>query len=171
MYDVPMFINGAEHRPVDGAWFESDDPYTGKPWAQVALGTSADVDLAVGAASAALEADEWGGLTATARGALLVRLADVIASHADELAQLEVNDNGKLLAEMAGQVAYVPQWFRYFGGLADKIEGRVLPIDKPATSPTPGASRWASPRSSRRGTRRCSCWPGSWHRRWPRVAP
>lgn len=131
MYDVPMFIDGTEHRPVDGGWFESEDPYTGKPWAQVAAGSSADVDLAVAAANAALEADEWGGLTATARGALLVGLADVIAEHADELARLEVNDNGKLLAEMSGQVAYLPQWFRYYGGLADKIEGRVLPIDKP----------------------------------------
>lgn len=131
MYDVPMFIDGAEHRAVDGAWFDSEDPYTGKPWAQVAQGGTADVDLAVTAAHRALMDDAWGGLTATARGALLVRLADVIAEHADELAALEVNDNGKLLAEMAGQVAYVPQWFRYYGGLADKIEGRVLPIDKP----------------------------------------
>lgn len=129
MYDVPMFIDGAEHRAVDGATFDSEDPYTGKPWAQVAQGGAADVDLAVAAAVRA--GDTWAGMTATARGALLVRLADVIAENADELAALEVNDNGKLLAEMAGQVAYVPQWFRYYGGLADKIEGRVLPIDKP----------------------------------------
>src|SRR4051794_36369370 len=50
---------------------------------------------------------------------------------AEKLAAIEVRDNGKLLAEMAGQVRYIPEWFYYFGGLADKIEGGVLPTDKP----------------------------------------
>lgn len=70
-------------------------------------------------------------LTATARGALLVRLADLIAANADRLAALETRDNGKLITEMSAQLRYIPEWFRYFGGLADKIEGAVLPIDKP----------------------------------------
>src|ERR1700728_3464236 len=48
------------------------------------------------------------------------------------LARIETRDNGKLLAEMSVQLRYIPQWFRYFGGLADKIEGAVLPIDKPS---------------------------------------
>jgi (Z)-2-((N-methylformamido)methylene)-5-hydroxybutyrolactone dehydrogenase len=72
-----------------------------------------------------------GGLTATARGKLLVRLADLIAENADRLAALETRDNGKLIAEMSAQLRYLPEWYRYFGGLADKIEGAVLPIDKP----------------------------------------
>jgi len=125
-----MFIGGKEHLSSSGDWFDSDDPFVGKPWARVTRGNSADVDLAVESASGALAAPEWGGLTATERGALLVRLADAIVREADRLAELEVRDNGKLYAEMFGQVSYLPQWLRYFGGLADKIEGRVIPIDK-----------------------------------------
>ena len=130
MHQVPMFIAGADHLPADDAWFESDDPYTGRPWAKVARGATADVDAAIAAASAALTSRTWGELTPTERGALLVRLADVIDENVDHLASLEVRDNGKLMAEMSGQVAYLPQWLRYFGGLADKIEGRVIPLDK-----------------------------------------
>ncbi|MFY9691444.1 MAG: aldehyde dehydrogenase, partial [Candidatus Acidiferrales bacterium] len=74
---------------------------------------------------------EWRKLTATARGELLRRLAELIAAEADRLAEIETTDNGKLIAEMRGQLKYIPQWFHYFGGLADKIEGRVIPIDKP----------------------------------------
>ena len=70
-------------------------------------------------------------LTATARGAMLRRLADLIAAEAATLAEIETTDNGKLIAEMRAQLNYIPQWFNYFGGLADKIEGRVIPIDKP----------------------------------------
>ncbi len=64
-------------------------------------------------------------------GRLLHRLADLIARDADRLAELETRDNGKLLREMAGQMAYLPEWYRYFAGLADKIEGSVIPSDKP----------------------------------------
>jgi hypothetical protein len=58
------------------------------------------------------------------------KLGDLIAAQAEQLAQAEVRDNGKLIAEMLGQTRYVPQWYYYHGGLADKIEGGVLPIDK-----------------------------------------
>jgi (Z)-2-((N-methylformamido)methylene)-5-hydroxybutyrolactone dehydrogenase len=61
---------------------------------------------------------------------LLYRLADVIASHAEWLADLEVRDNGKLRVEMLGQMKYLPRWFQYYGGLADKVQGHVTPIDK-----------------------------------------
>lgn len=113
------------------ATFESYDPYRGAPWALVPRCDAADVDRAVAAAKRAFRAPEWRNLTATARGKLLLRLADVIAADAERLAALETRDNGKLIAEMGAQVRYVPEWFRYFGGLADKIEGAVLPIDKP----------------------------------------
>ena len=70
-------------------------------------------------------------MTATARGKLLRRLGDLIARDAEKLAAIEIRDNGKLYAEMSAQLRYIPEWFHYFGGLADKIEGGVLPIDKP----------------------------------------
>jgi aldehyde dehydrogenase (NAD+) len=94
-------------------------------------GGKADVDRAVASAKEAFYSKAWRGLTATARGALLRRLGDLIASEANRLAEIETTDNGKLLAEMRAQLNYLPQWFYYFGGLADKIEGRVIPIDKP----------------------------------------
>ena len=130
MQRIPMFVDGRDHCPADDQWFDSDDPYRGEPWASVARGGAADVDLAVAAARRALEDPAWGGLTASARGALLVRLADALDAAADRLADLEVRDNGKLRAEMRGQTGYLAEWFRYYGGLADKIEGRVVPVDK-----------------------------------------
>ena len=110
--------------------FDSFDPYTGVPWASIPMEGSDEVDAAVAAARAAFKSKEWGGLTATARGKLLVRLAEVISENAERLAMIETRDNGKLLSEMTTQCRYIPEWYRYFGGLADKIEGAVLPIDK-----------------------------------------
>lgn len=120
---------GGRRQPVRDT-FESFDPFTGRPWALIPLDGPAEVDAAVAAAKAAFRSPEWAGLTASARGKLLVRVADLIAENADRLAALETRDNGKLLAEMAAQMRYIPEWYRYFGGLADKIEGAVLPIDK-----------------------------------------
>ena len=88
------------------------------------------VAAAVEAAHAALSGP-WGRLTATARGKLLRRLADLIEDSAGHLARIETRDNGKLHAEMSGQVRYLPEYYYYFGGLADKVEGGVLPSDKP----------------------------------------
>lgn len=136
MPDLPlykMYIDGAWVAAESGEWFETFDPYAGKPWARVARGAKADVDRAVSAAHAALKTGAWSTLKATQRGALLRRLGDLIARDAEKLAALEVRDNGKLLAEMGGQVRYLPQWYYYYGGLADKIEGAVIPIDKADT--------------------------------------
>jgi acyl-CoA reductase-like NAD-dependent aldehyde dehydrogenase len=126
-----MLVGGQWVDPASGAWFESVNPFTAAPWALVPRGGKDDVDRAVAAAKSAFYAGEWRKLTATARGALLYRLADLIAADAVRLSEIETTDNGKLIAEMRGQLNYIPQWFRYFGGLADKIEGRVIPIDKP----------------------------------------
>ncbi|MDT9598774.1 aldehyde dehydrogenase [Sphingosinicella rhizophila] len=113
------------------ATFESFDPYKGEAWALIPRDGPDQVSQAVEAARSAFRTGEWPALTASARGHLLMRLADLIEEEADALAQIETRDNGKLLAEMSGQLRYIPSWYRYFGGLADKIEGRVLPIDKP----------------------------------------
>ena len=126
-----MLAGGEWVDPLSGKWFESVNPFTGQPWALVPEGSRADVDRAVGAAKKAFDDGEWPAMTATARGILLVRLAGLVADEAERLATIESTDNGKLLAEMQAHMNYVPQWFRYFGGLADKIEGRVIPIDKP----------------------------------------
>ncbi|MCH7956772.1 MAG: aldehyde dehydrogenase [Proteobacteria bacterium] len=126
-----LHIAGKAVDPAGGEWFESVNPYTAKPWALIPRGGEADVEAAVEAADAAFTRGPWPALSATARGALLCRFADVLAEHAGRLADIEVRDNGKLITEMRAQLNYLPQWYRYFGGLADKIEGAVLPIDKP----------------------------------------
>jgi acyl-CoA reductase-like NAD-dependent aldehyde dehydrogenase len=130
MHRYDLFIDGQPRPPAFAQWFDSDDPYTGKPWAQVARGSAADVDAAVAAAHRAFTSGPWPELTASARGALLRRLGDVLAESATRLAELETRDNGKLFTEMHGQLQYVPQWFHYYGGLADKVEGTVIPLDK-----------------------------------------
>ncbi|MYA87618.1 MAG: aldehyde dehydrogenase family protein, partial [Boseongicola sp. SB0662_bin_57] len=124
---------------VDGAWtegsaaqvMESQNPADGKDWATFACAAPEDVDHAVVAARRALEDPAWRDLTQTARGHLLFRLADLVERNAERLARLETADSGKLLAETAAQATYVGSYYRYFAGLADKIEGAVLPIDKP----------------------------------------
>lgn len=126
-----QYIDGALREPASGEWFESLDPYAGESWALIPRGNAADADAAVEAAYRAFSSGPWPALTPTARGALLRRLGDKIVEHADELAFAEVKDNGKLLAEMSAQLKYIPQWYYYYGGLADKIEGTVIPIDKP----------------------------------------
>ena len=125
------FINGQYVDPVGNEWMDSFDPYTGKAWARIPKGCSQDADAAVAAAHRAMNSGPWASMTATQRGKLILRLADLVTQNADRLAEIEVRDNGKLLAEMRGQMAYHPEWWRYFGGLADKIEGGVAPIDKP----------------------------------------
>jgi aldehyde dehydrogenase (NAD+) len=114
----------------DGATFVSTDPFSGEAWARVSRATAPDVDRAVKAATVAL-AGPWSRLSASDRGALLARLADLIDRNADSLAEIEGRDNGKLRSEVRGQVAYVARYFRYYAGLADKIQGSVVPIDKP----------------------------------------
>jgi len=127
------YIGGEWVDPASGEWFESHNPYTGQPWALFPRGNAEDADRAVAAAHRAFTSGDWPSMTATQRGALVRKLGDVYAKYADHMAEIEVADNGKLIAEMAAQNAYVPQWYQYFGGLADKIEGAVIPIDKPAT--------------------------------------
>ena len=82
------------------------------------------------AARAAFEDERWRGLSPTRRGRLMMRLADLIAARAEEIAAIEVADNGKLYKEMLAQLRVIPEWLYYFGGLADKIEGRVIPLDR-----------------------------------------
>ncbi len=126
-----MLIDGKWVDAASGKFFESYNPYTGKPWALIPEGGEEDVNRAVAAAKKAFETGPWPKLTATQRGHLLRKLGDLIAENAEALAATEVRDNGKLLAEMGMQLKYVPNWYYYFGGLADKIEGSVIPIDKP----------------------------------------
>jgi aldehyde dehydrogenase (NAD+) len=132
MHKYKFLINGQWVEPQSGEWFETENPYTGAPWALIPKCAKPEVAAAVAAAKKAFHWNSpWRTMTASARGALLRNLGDLIAKNTDHLATIETRDNGKLYAEMRGQLGYIPQWYYYFGGLADKIEGRVIPIDKP----------------------------------------
>jgi (Z)-2-((N-methylformamido)methylene)-5-hydroxybutyrolactone dehydrogenase len=127
-YDI--LIGGEWQASSSGVYFETHNPYTGKAWALIPRCNEDDATRAVEAASKAFESGPWPAMTATQRGALLRKLGDLLAEYAEPLAQTEVRDNGKLISEMHGQTRYLPQWYYYYGGLADKIEGGVIPIDK-----------------------------------------
>jgi aldehyde dehydrogenase (NAD+) len=126
-------IGGGWTDAASGEFFETDNPYTGKPWALIPRCAADDVDRAVRAANKAFTSGEWPKLTASKRGLLLRRLGDLVAENSKFLAEVEVRDNGKLIAEMNTTTAYMAQWYHYYGGLADKIEGAVIPTDKADT--------------------------------------
>jgi acyl-CoA reductase-like NAD-dependent aldehyde dehydrogenase len=132
MQNYQLYVDGKWADPGSARWFDSVNPYTGEPWAKIPHGDPSDVDRAVKAARQAFEG-EWSSLRPSQRGRLLLRLADLIERDAGRLAEIEVRDNGKLYAEMSLQTRYMAGWYRYYGGLADKVEGAVIPTDKTST--------------------------------------
>ena len=131
MTDYQLFIDGVFCDASDGGRFDCVNPATGKRWASAPAATSSDTERAVAAAHRALRNGPWPEMTATQRGQMLFRLADLVAEHAHRLGSIEMTDSGKLAAETRSQTAYVAEYYRYYGGLADKIQGATLPIDKP----------------------------------------
>jgi aldehyde dehydrogenase (NAD+) len=129
--DYQTYIDGTWCNAASGKKFQTFDPYTGEPWALIPECDARDVDRACEAAYRAFDAGPWPGMTQTARGKLLRRIAGLIEKHADHLAEIEVRDNGKLISEMQAQLKYLPEWYYYYGGLADKIHGQVVPLDRP----------------------------------------
>ncbi len=130
MQKYQMYIDGNYVDSASGRWFDSYNPYTGEPWAQIAQGNAEDAERAVRAAQQAFIEGPWPQFTPSQRGLLLHKLGELVARDAKKLAETEVRDNGKLIAEMQAQLNYIPQWYYYFGGLADKIQGTVIPLDK-----------------------------------------
>ena len=126
-----LYIDGSFCEGAGGAVMHSQNPADGKNWASFSCTDKQDVERAVVAAKRALDNPAWRDMTQTARGKLLFKLADLIEQHAGRLGELETQDSGKLLAETATQTKYVADYYRYYAGLADKLEGAVLPIDKP----------------------------------------
>lgn len=126
-----MYIGGEWQAPQSGEWFETSEPFSGKVWAQIPRGTQADADRAVEAAHVAFTSGPWPQFTATQRAALLRKLAALVEENAEHLGRVEQRDNGKLITEVKGQVMNIAQWFYYYAGLADKIGGEVIPVNKP----------------------------------------
>ena len=122
-----LFIAGRAVAAASGQRFATFDPATEEPIAEVARGGAADVDAAVRAAHAAFHG-EWRQVTPAARGRLLLRLAELVAAHKEELAALETADVGKPLKEAKGDVDGVVSTLIYNAGAADKMEGATIPL-------------------------------------------
>jgi acyl-CoA reductase-like NAD-dependent aldehyde dehydrogenase len=126
-----MFIDGQWVDSQDGKTFASINPATGEAWAEVPEASEADVNRAVEAAHRAFTEGPWSSMTATARGKLMRRLAELLSEHSESLGRCETVDTGKLFKETRWQANYISDFFHYYAGLADKVCGETLPIDKP----------------------------------------
>ena len=122
------FINGKFSSGSER--FETINPANGIPWATFPSATEDESNLAIESAHKALYDSVWSSLTPTQRGKLIHKLGDLISEHASELGDLETRDSGKLAIETRAQSNYVSDYYYYYAGLADKIQGEVLPIDK-----------------------------------------
>jgi acyl-CoA reductase-like NAD-dependent aldehyde dehydrogenase len=124
---------------IDGRWVDASDkrafsslnPSTGEAWATIPEATAEDVDQAVEAAHRAFSEGEWASALPSARGKLLRRLAELLAERSEDLGRIETIDTGKMLKETRWQAKYIAEFFQYYAGCADKIQGATLPIDKP----------------------------------------
>ncbi len=125
-----MFINGEWVDASSHRTFDSLNPYTGRAWAAIPDGQEEDVDRAVKAARAAMDSPHWSGMGPAARGRLLKAFGDLLRDKAEHLARIDSTDNGKLIREMLGQAKALPDYYYYYAGLADKILGETIPMDK-----------------------------------------
>jgi aldehyde dehydrogenase (NAD+) len=123
------FIDGRDSASGATPLFEATNPTTGGLFGRFAESGAKEVDAAVKSAQAAF-AGPWGALSPTRRGRLLMKWGDRISENAEKIATLETRQNGKLFAEMSTQARVVQDWLYYFGGLADKVEGRVPSLDR-----------------------------------------
>ncbi len=125
-----LFIGGRFVEPKSGNYSASYDPTTGESWYEFAEAEAADVDAAVAAANSAFRNPAWRRMTQTDRGRLVRKLADLALERADELAAIETRDNGKLIKEMRAQMRAMPDSYHYFAGMADKLQGDTIPVNK-----------------------------------------
>ena len=126
-----MFIDGRWVDAEDGTTFESVNPANGRPWAVFPSATAKDTDRAVKAADRAFQEGPWAKLTPTERGKLLRRLAQLMPAASEELGRIETIDTGKLFKETRWQANRLAESYEFYAGLADKVHGETLPIDKP----------------------------------------
>jgi acyl-CoA reductase-like NAD-dependent aldehyde dehydrogenase len=127
-----LMIGGAWVPAASGETFQTVNPATGDQLSEVASAGAEDVDRAVQAARQAFEEGPWSRLSPDERSKLLWKLADLIETHADELAELETLDNGKpLRISRRGDIPAAARHFRYYAGWASKIEGSTIPVSIP----------------------------------------
>ena len=128
--EYKMFIDGSWVESESKKTFETLNPENNEPWAKVPEANAKDVDKAVKAAQKAFEG-EWPKLFPRERGKFLRKIGNQLRENAELLGKIETTDTGKLFKETNKQANYIAEYYDYYAGLADKIEGTVLPIDKP----------------------------------------
>ena len=127
-----MLIDGKWVDSVSGRTFETINPTTGQPIANVAEGEKTDIDKAVRAARKAFDTGPWRKMNARDRGRLIHRLADLMEENKEELAALETLDNGKPINDSRNaDLPLTIDCYRYYAGWADKIEGKTIPVNGP----------------------------------------
>lgn len=125
-----LYIGGEWCDPHTGAWFDAENPYNGEQWCAIARAGAEDVDAAVAAAHRAFTQGAWPQMHAVERARLLRRAGDILRSRCQQIAELEIRDIGKRITESEAQIHATADWLDYYAGLADKIEGRVIPLPR-----------------------------------------
>jgi len=128
--EYKMYINGEWVDAENKKTFKTLNPENNEPWAIVPEASAKDTDKAVHAAQKAFEG-EWPKLLPKQRANYLKAIANQLRENAEMLGKIETIDTGKLFRETKTQANYIAEYYDYFAGLADKVEGTVLPIDKP----------------------------------------
>jgi betaine-aldehyde dehydrogenase len=134
MKSYQLYINGEFVEPISPATMEVIDPATNEILARVPNAGRADLGRAVSAARSAFDHGPWSETTAQERGRILFRLAEIVRTRAAELAEVETRNSGKPIVEAEYDIADVATCFEYYGGLATKIHGEVVPVPDNAMS-------------------------------------
>ena len=127
--EFKMYINGDWVKSSSNNKIDTLNPENNEVWATVPEANEEDVNIAVQAAQNAFD-DSWSTLHPRERGKYLRLIAEQLRQNASHLGKIETIDTGKLLRETETQANYIAEYYDYFAGLADKIEGTVVPIDK-----------------------------------------
>lgn len=127
-----VFINGAWQDVSTGATLPIEDPSSGEIVGQIGRGSAADIDKAVSAARAACEG-EWGQMTATERGRVLMKMSALVQDRVDALARIEALDVGKPLGQSRNDAKALARYFEFYAGAADKLMGETLPYQNDFT--------------------------------------
>ena len=130
MEHYKLYINGKFTESSSKKTFQTIDPSTEQPWATIAEANKEDVNSAVEAAYNAFQG-EWSSTLPTQRGQFLRAIGDQLKENAELLGTIETRDTGKMFKETKFQANYIAEFYYYYAGLVDKIEGSTLPIDKP----------------------------------------
>jgi len=124
-----LYFGGQWVHPPGATYLKVVNPHSGEVWAEVVDATPSDVDKAVEQARDAFLSPAWREVKPSARAKLMWNFGGILEQYADELAELETKCNGKVIRETRAQMRSFSKWFYYFGGLADKIHGDVVPVE------------------------------------------